>query len=155
LVFNPQQENPFEGLGQWDRDLQKASRKPFAKLLVAGRIDRGGLVVSDTGMNKFINGHGFLSPLRLTSAKTGEGCDELRAAIIEAIDWRNIPETTSPVLYQRMKQEILHLRDSGFVLIRLAELKQRMELALPGERFKLEELQTVVGLLAGPGMIQR
>nr|MDQ3011706.1 hypothetical protein [Acidobacteriota bacterium] len=32
---------------------------------------------------------------------------------------------------------------------------QRMELALLGERFELAELQTVVGLLAGPGMIQR
>jgi WD40 repeat protein len=29
LVFNPQNENPFEGLGRWDRDLQKAARKPF------------------------------------------------------------------------------------------------------------------------------
>ena len=32
----PQHENPFDGLGQWDRDLQKATRKPFAKLLAAG-----------------------------------------------------------------------------------------------------------------------
>jgi len=155
LVFNPQSRNPFEGLGQWDRDLQKAARKPFAKLLVAGRVDRGGLVVSGAGMDKFIRERGFLSPLRLTSAKTGEGCDELRDAIIAAIDWRNIPETTSPALYHRMKREILGLRDSGLVLIRLVELKQRMEMALPGERFELAELQTVVGLLAGPGMIQR
>jgi small GTP-binding protein len=155
LVFNPQAENPFEGLGQWDHDLQKAARKPFAKLLVAGRIDRGGLVVSVASMDKFVRERGFRPPLHLTSAKTSEGCDTLREAIIEAIDWRNIPETTSPVLYHRMKQEILHLRDSGLVLIRLAELKQRMEMALIGERFELAELLTVVGLLAGPGMIQR
>jgi GTPase SAR1 family protein len=25
LVFNPQSDNPFEGLGQWDRDLQRAA----------------------------------------------------------------------------------------------------------------------------------
>ena len=155
LVFNPQHENPFDGLGQWDRDLQKAARAPFAKLLAAGRIDRGGLVVSDASMDKFIGERGFRPHLHQTSAKTGEGCDELREAIIAAIDWRNIPETTSPALYHRMKQEILSLRDSGLVLIRLAELKQRMELALTGERFELAELQTVVGLLAGPGMIQR
>ena len=68
---------------------------------------------------------------------------------------QKISETTSPALYHRLKQEILSLRDSGLVLIRLAELKQRMELALLGERFELAELQTVVGLLAGPGMIQR
>ena len=35
------------------------------------------------------------------------------------------------------------------------ELKQRMELALPGTAFELAELVTAVGLLAGPGMIQR
>jgi len=155
LVFNPQNENPFEGLGQWDNDLQKASRKPYAKLLAAGRIDRGGLVVSNANVDKFMAERGFRPHLHLTSAKTGEGCDELREAIVEAIDWQSIPETTSPALYHRLKQEILYLRDSGLVLIRLAELKQRMELTLLGERFELAELQTVVGLLAGPGMIER
>jgi GTPase SAR1 family protein len=155
LVFNPQSENPFEGLGHWDRDLQKARRKLFVKLLAAGRTDRGGLVVSNASMKKFMTERGFLGPLHLTSAKTGEGCDELREAIVEAIDWQSIPETTSPALYHRMKQEILSLRDRGLVLIRLAELKQRMEMTLRGENFELAELEAVVGLLAGPGMIQR
>ena len=59
------------------------------------------------------------------------------------------------MLYHRLKQEILRLRDSGFVLIRLAELKQRMEVTLRGEDFELAELEAVVGLLPGPGMIQR
>ncbi|MGH7946647.1 MAG: DUF4365 domain-containing protein, partial [Opitutaceae bacterium] len=155
LVFNPQNENPFEGLGHWDRDLQKAARKPFAKLLAAGRIDRGGLVVSAASMKKFMTERGYLSPLRLTSAKTAVGCDQLREAIVKAIDWQSIPETTSPALYHRLKQEILSLRDSGLVLIRLAELKQRMEMTLRGEDFDLPELEVVVSLLAGPGMIQR
>ena len=56
LVFNPQNENPFEGLGHWDRDLQKAARKPFAKLLAAARVDVGGLVVSAASMKKFMGG---------------------------------------------------------------------------------------------------
>ncbi len=155
LVFNPQNENPFEGLNHWDRDLQKATRKAFAKLLVAGRIDRGGLVVSAASVDKFMAERSFLAPLQLTSAKTGEGCEKLRKAMVKAIDWKSIPKTTSPALYHRMKQEILDLRDSGLVLIRLAELKQRMRMTLRGEDFKLEELETVVGLLAGPGMIQR
>ncbi len=155
LVFNPQNENPFDGLGQWDRDLQKATRKPFAKLLVAGRVDRGGLVVNVASMQKFMHDRGFLAPLHLTSARTGEGCDGLRDAIVEAIDWKNIPETTSPALYHRMKQEILSLRDSGPVLLRLAELNQRMEMTLRGENIDPAELEAVVRLLAGPGMIKR
>ena len=155
LVFNPQNENPFEGLGHWDRDLRKAARKPFAKLLAAARVDRGGLVVSADSMTKFMTERSFLRPLHETSAKTGTGCDKLREAIVQAIDWKNIPETTSPALYHRMKQEILTLRDNGLVLIRLAELKQRMEMTLRDEDFELAELEAVVSLLAGPGMIQR
>jgi hypothetical protein len=106
-------------------------------------------------MEKFMKERGFLAPLYVTSAKTGEGCDALHEGIVQAIDWKNIPETTSPALYHRMKQEILSLRDSGLVLIRLAALKQRMEIALRGENFELAELDAVVRLLAGPGMIQR
>lgn len=155
LVFNPQDENPFEGLGRWDRDLQKAARKPFAKLLAAGRSDRGGLLVSAASIDKFMTERAFLPPLHITSAKTGEGCSKLRAAIVGAIDWQNIPETTSPKLYHQMKQEILRLRDSGLVLIRLAELKQRLAMTLGGEDFELPQLEAVLSLLAGPGMIQR
>ena len=53
LVFNPQSENPFEGLGQWDRDVARAARWPFQKLLVAGRCDRGGLMISRDSVKGF------------------------------------------------------------------------------------------------------
>jgi hypothetical protein len=46
---------------------------------------------------------GFVGPVQLTSAKTGEGCDQFREAIVQAIDWKSIPETTSPALYHRLK----------------------------------------------------
>ncbi|MES1242737.1 MAG: DUF4365 domain-containing protein [Acidobacteriota bacterium] len=154
LVFNPQTENPFDGLGQWDRDLQKATRKPFAKLLVAGRVDRGGLVVSDASLDRFMTERGFLRPLHRTSAKTGEGCDDLCKAILDAIDWDRLPVTTSLALYQRMKDEILRLRDTGMVLIRLSELSQRLETLLLDQPFTPAQLDTVLKHLAGPGMIQ-
>lgn len=98
LVFNPQNENPFEGLGNWDHDLGKATRKPFVKLLAAGRVDRGGLVVSRASMEKFVEERGFHGTVHETSAKTGQGCDTLRDSIVQAITWQNIPVTTSPAL---------------------------------------------------------
>jgi len=49
---------------------------------------------------------------------------------VQAIDWKSLPETTSPAFHHRLKHEILGLRDGGLVLIRLAELKQRMEMTL-------------------------
>jgi WD40 repeat protein/GTPase SAR1 family protein/DNA-directed RNA polymerase subunit RPC12/RpoP len=183
LVFNPQAENPFEGLGQWDRDLQRAARRPFKKLLVAGRCDRGGLMVSREGIERFRAERGFNDYLE-TSAQTGAGCNELREAIIRNIPWDEIPWTASPHIFRLLKEEIVRLKDEGKVLLRMGELKQQLEMRLleqslrdegdlrsplhglrqkiagqnktaPAipETFKLEELRAVVGLLAGPGVV--
>ena len=81
LVFSPQSENPFEGLGQWDRDLLRAARRPFRKLLVAGRVDVGGLMVSRESVDRFRQQRGFAEYIE-TSALRGTGCDTLREAII-------------------------------------------------------------------------
>ena len=59
LVFDGQKEDLFETLGQWDRDLTRASRRAFAKLLAAGRIDAGGLRVSRTEVERFAKERGF------------------------------------------------------------------------------------------------
>ena len=62
LVFDGQKEDLFETLGQWDRDLTRASTKPFTKLLAAGRIDAGGLRVSRSEVEKFARERGFDRP---------------------------------------------------------------------------------------------
>ncbi|MET0648801.1 MAG: DUF4365 domain-containing protein [Pyrinomonadaceae bacterium] len=152
LVFNPQSENPFEGLGQWDRDLQRAARRRFRKLLVAGRCDRGGLMISRGSVEQFIKERGFDGYLE-TSAYAGTGCDELREAIINNIPWDEIPWTSSPRIFKLLKEEIIKLKDEGKVLLRMGELKQQLEMRLPGEAFTLEQLRAVVGLLAGPGVV--
>jgi small GTP-binding protein len=154
LVFDGQKEDLFETLGQWDRDLTRASRKAFAKLLAAGRVDTGGLRVSRSQIEAFANERGFDGFLE-TSAKTGERCDQLKQAILAGIRWENIPWRSSPLLFKRLKEEIVRLRDEGRVLMRFNELRDALRLRMSGadEPFKDEELKAVVGLLAGPGMV--
>ena len=152
LVFNPQADNPFEGLGQWDRDLQKAARRTFKKLLVAGRCDRGSLTVSRKTLDDFKNEREFAKYLE-TSALTGIGCDELREEIIENINWDDIPYRSSPRIFKLLKEEIIKLKDEGRVLLTLSELKQNLELRLSDEKFTFDEFKTVVGLLAGSGVV--
>lgn len=55
----------------------------------------------------------------------------------------------------RLKQEILSLRDSRLVLIRLTELKQRMEMTLRREHFELAELEAVVLRILRKTLISR
>ena len=154
LVFDGQKEDLFETLGQWDRDLTRASRKEFAKLLVAGRVDAGGLRASRSEVEKFAAERKFQGFLE-TSAKKNLGCEELKQAILAAINWDEIPCRTTEVLFKRLKEEIIRLKDEGRVLMRFNELRETLQLRLSGEfkRFADEELRVVLTLLAGPGVV--
>jgi small GTP-binding protein len=154
LVFDGQKEDLFETLGQWDRDLTRASRKTFAKLLAAGRVDAGGLRVSRSQIDKFAQERGFAGWLE-TSARQDIGCRELRNAIVAGIRWADIPWRSSPRLFKRLKDEIIRLKEEGRVLMRINELRDALRLRMSGDdaAFKDDELKAVVSLLAGPGVV--
>jgi len=90
-----------------------------------------------------------------TSAKTSFGCHELKEAILSGIRWSEIPWLSSPLLFKRLKAEIVRLKETGRVLMRFNELRDTLHLKLAGEdtQFKDEELKAVVGLLSGPGLV--
>ncbi len=90
-----------------------------------------------------------------TSAKSNLGCEELKQAILNGIQWEDIPWRSSPLLFKRLKEEIIRLKDEGRVLMRFNELRETLQLRLSGEvaRFADEELKAVVSLLAGPGVV--
>lgn len=162
LVFDPQCDSPFERIAQWERELMQVSEREFPKLLVAGRCDRGGLRVSRKSMEEFLNRwrDGMISPYHLrsyveTSALTGHGCEELRNEIADRIDWGAIPWVASPRIFKLLKDAVLQMRDDGIVLLRMNELKQQLELRLDSNRFEMDELETVVQLLARPGIVRR
>lgn len=154
LVFDGQKEDLFETLGQWDRDLTRASRNEFAKLLVAGRVDAGGLRASRSEVEKFAAERKFRGFLA-TSAKRNLGCEELKQAILDAIPWDELPCRTTEVLFKRLKEQIIALKDEGRVLMRFNELRETLQLRLSGElaRFADAELRAVLTLLAGPGVV--
>ena len=154
LVFDGQKEDLFDTLGQWDRDLTRATGKPFAKLLVAGRVDAGGLRVSRSQVEAFARERGYTQFLE-TSAKQNICCEELKQSILDGIRWEDIPWRSSPLLFKRLKDEIVRLKDEGRVLMRFNELRETLQLRLSGEfpRFTDDELKAVVTLLAGPGVV--
>ena len=173
LVFDGQKDDLFETLGQWDRDLTRAARQAFAKLLVAGRVDAGGLRVSRSQVEAFAKERGYTQFLE-TSAKANLHCEELKQAILDGIRWENIPWRSSPLLFKRLKEEIVRLKDGGRVLMRFNELRETLQLRLVGQasrlsdgsartagetpapqgtRFTDEELKAVISLLAGPGVV--
>jgi hypothetical protein len=154
LVFDGQKDDVIETLGQWDRDLTRGSDRRLSKVLVAGRIDAGRLRVSRSDIDAFRLEHGYRDFIE-TSAKQNIGCTELQQAIVDGIDWDSIPWRSSPTLFKRLKEEIVRLKDQGRVLIRFNELRETLSMRLSNDsvRFTDDELEAVVGLLAGPGVV--
>lgn len=154
LVFNPQSENPLERISYWSNQVGRAARKSCSKLLVAGRCDRGGLVISRNTIAEFCRAHGFEQYIE-TSARTGHNCALLRQVIIDSIEWNEVPPTISPALFRFLKDEIIKIRDKGKTLITIKDLALEIEQSCPNQRFKIEQLSSVVDLLAGPKIIWR
>jgi small GTP-binding protein len=152
LLFNADQEDVLPGLRDWQTALRRSVKEKIPHFLVAGRIDTG-FKASRSKLQAFAKEQGLA--YHETSAKSGDGCDELRAAMITGIPWAQMEKRTSPRVFKLIKDEILKLRDEGQVLHTFKELRELLWRRLPDEpRFTDETLQTVIGLLDGPGAVK-
>lgn len=153
-IFDGQKSDVFDVLTQWDNDLTRASHSEYSKLLVAGRTDASPVRISRANIDSFLREHGYQGYFE-TSALTGQGCEELKKAVVDSIDWDRIPWRSSPRLFKLLKEEIVSLKDSGKVLMRFNDLREMLILKLHGKapRFTDAQLKAVLSLLTGPGVI--
>ena len=102
--------------------------------LVAARCDRGGFTVSNAAVQNYCDKRGYVAHLQ-TSAKTGDGCNGLMNAIAANIPWDRLPKTSTTLIFKTLKDGLLKIRETDTVLMHVAELQQRLQLALPDLHF--------------------
>ncbi|HSK72972.1 MAG TPA: DUF4365 domain-containing protein, partial [Pyrinomonadaceae bacterium] len=153
MVIDPQKENPLEPLAHWEKALSIAVKNPPPKLLVAGRCERGGVTISEAKLDQYCAKHGY-EHFQNTSAKSGDGCNDLKDAIAKFIPWDKLPWTSTTTLFKSLKDAILRIKQEDITLIRFAELHQRLLLELKEEKIEEANLRAVVGLLGGQGLIK-
>ncbi|HJQ70066.1 MAG TPA: TIR domain-containing protein [Blastocatellia bacterium] len=102
--------NPFEGAAYWSLVLDQArTSAKLKKLLVAARIDVGGLPASQERIETFARNNGFEKFIP-TSASTGEGCDNLLEAIRQAIAWNEVPKVTTTKTLAALRDYVAQLK---------------------------------------------
>jgi hypothetical protein len=70
-----------------------------------------------------------------------------------SIPWDKLPWTSTPRLLAELKNAVVAMRDESDIrLLRFAELSQRLEHALRGEKFGESDVRTAVTLLANHGL---
>lgn len=152
LLFDADKEDVLPGLREWQTALRRCVPTKTPLVLVAGRIDAG-FRASRAKLQQFAQEQGFR--YFETSAKDGTNCAELSRAITEGIPWAQMEKRTSPRIFKLIKDHILKLRDEGEVLLTFKELREKLWQRLADEpRVDDATLQTVIGLLDGPGAVK-
>ena len=102
--------NPFEGAAYWSQVLDQArTNTKLKKILVAARIDVGGLPAGQERVEAFARENGFEQFIP-TSAYTGEGCDKLLEAIHQGIPWNEVPKVTTTATLAAMRDYVARLK---------------------------------------------
>jgi WD40 repeat protein len=128
LVFDSRSEtDPFGSVRYWDRAVRLeqakriSTRNSVTKFLVAARVDRGGIGVSQKRIDRFVQEIGAREYFA-TSAKEGTNVAQLRSAIGASIDWENLPKVTSTELFNNIKTFLIDQKQKGSVLVSFGDL---------------------------------
>jgi len=156
LVFNADRDSVLPGLRDWQQALARCVPPNTRTYLVAGRTDVG-FRFDREKVRAFAQQHGY--EYFETSANTGQGCQALVRAIQSGIPWLQLQRYTSPTTWKLLKDEILKLRDEGHAFFTFKELREMLRQRLashpnPNARFTDTDLESVVGLLDGPGVVK-
>jgi GTPase SAR1 family protein len=134
ILFDAKSEtSPLDGVQHWARAVRHAHPADAGGLttfLVAARVDRGGINVSDQRIHKLMADFGLNEYVK-TSAKEKTNTELLRSLMLEAIDWGRIPEVTSTALFAAVKQFVVDQADSATLLTPVNELRKRFQAAVP------------------------
>jgi hypothetical protein len=123
-----------ECLGQGNRDIAQTVRGKAGKTAVPQAQERiGGERLTDMWRN---DGHG--TPCH-------ENIPLCKAGVFSPLGLRKASASDTVITGLR--------GSAGIAVLRIAELKQQLDMRLPREQFSLDELRAVVGLLAGSGVV--
>jgi len=153
LMFDAAKESVLPGLQEWRQALINVVGDDVPVFLIAGRTDAGS-AFSRPKVQEFAakNRYEFFE----TSAQTNQGIPRLRRALCESIPWTKLEQYNSPVRFKRMKDEILCIRDEGQVVLpSFKQLESSMLERLFPLRFTRSELESVITLLDGPGIVKQ
>ena len=156
LLYDPtKSQDTFEGVEYWEKALKNAVPGEVRKILVAARVDVGGVRLTAGDIEAQCKARGYLAHFA-TSAETGEDCAELRAAIMAAIPWDKLPRTSSPEVFKRIKDFLASVRQGARVLVREPDLRAEFEAQAGAGGAPTEaEFRTVIGHVETAGLIKR
>jgi small GTP-binding protein len=156
VLFDPSnRQDPLKGAQFWLEQLKGKSRLP-PSVLVGARVDRGAPVLSRQELEQFSQKYDISGGYISTSAKSGEGLEQLLDILKAQILWEQMTATVTTLTFKGIKEYVLKLKekvDRRNVLVRPVELREQLEMTDPKWLFTDAEMMTAVGHLQNHGYV--
>ncbi|MEM7795203.1 MAG: TIR domain-containing protein [Cyanobacteria bacterium P01_C01_bin.118] len=156
VLFDPtNRQDPLKGAQFWLEQLKGKEQLP-PSVLVGARMDRGGSTVSQDYLEQFCQQCGITGGYISTSAKSGEGLEQLIEQLKSQIPWDEMTTTVTTVTFKRIKDYVLALKektDRKGVLVQPAELRRQLQETDSDWEFNDAEMMTAVGHLETHGYV--
>jgi len=145
--------DPFRGVPYWAKALKKHA--PNArKFLVSARCDVSPVTVDRSTINQTLANYSLDEHFK-TSAFTGEGVEEVFHRLMNEIPWEKLSRTSTPKLFQVVRDFLLERKQKGTDLIGMEDVRQAAVERFTERMATQDELDTVVQLLQSRGVVFR
>jgi len=153
LLFDCSDPNePFRGVPYWAKVLKKHCPAHAKKFLISARSDVSPVTVDRPTINSTLALYG-LDEYFKTSAHTGDGVESLFQRLMSEIPWDQLPRTSTPVLFQVLREFLLERKQAGDTLISMNEVRQAAVTRFTERAATQAELNTVIRLLQSRGLV--
>ncbi len=146
--------DPFRGVPYWAKVLRKQASPDALKYLVSARTDVSPVTVGPHEINRALAEYGLHTYL-CTCAKTGMGVEALMQRVLEEIPWDRMPRTTTPRLFQVIRQFLLERKEAGGTFILMDEVRYHARQRYTERKVAQAQIDTVVSLLQARGLVHR
>ncbi len=152
VLFDPtRDDDPLGGIEFWLKQLKIGTNGADAipAMLIAARSDRGAPRLTKEELETFCKNRGIKAYLS-TSAKAGEGIEELIRQMQRLIVWDDKPATVTTGTFKRIKDYVLELKETGRlheVILTPEELRERLQNMDQNWKFCNDDMLTAVGHL--------
>lgn len=149
--------DPLSGVEFWLKQLRGKSNLPNETpiVLIAARSDRGTPRLTQEELDAFCKERGIKACL-FTSAREGNGLEELIQKMQNLIPWDDKPATITTETFKRIKDFVLNLKEDSRrseVILTPDELRHRLQDEDSTWTFGDAEMLTAVGHLANHGYV--
>ncbi|MGV3524868.1 MAG: metallophosphoesterase [Candidatus Sericytochromatia bacterium] len=154
LLYDPGIQDTFKRVEFWLKCLKKQIGPSLLKILVGARCDTSTPKASQDWISTFLKKEGIAKHIS-TSAKMGLGINDLIDEIEKGVIWDDIPITSSPKIFNLIKEKVYEIRDQNKVLLPYEEFIKAIFSIKEIPQNDILTIDTVISSLEGMGLIMK